>query len=643
MTALAGFWTWRSHAEPLASCNRVLAAQKLYGQHGTNTAQSGPIALGRNLHRLLPEDDFDRQPVRGRSGDLLVADLRLDNRQELLRGLGLSATDANLLSDSELLSRSLERWDEAALDRIVGDFAFAHWDPRRERLLLARDFLGQRPLVYHRGESHFAFASMAKGLHALPDIAYAPDRQMVAEFSALLPECGSRTFFEGIHKVEPGHTVVVRRGEIHSRKYFNPSTIPLRLKSADEYAEALRDHLDEAVAARLRFRGNAAAAQLSGGLDSSVVTATAAQLLATGGRGVVAFTAVPREGYSESFRGDVIGDEGELAAATARLHTNIEHVRIRTADQSPLASLGRNFFLYERPILNICNWTWEGAIGAAAGDRGLSVMLSGRIGNLGLSWGGMDLLPALLKSGRLSQLARNVAGLRRGGTRWGTIGSQILGPFLPRPLWGMVRGLRGLGRDLGSRTMINPAAADGLGIVERAREEALDLSYRPPIDGAAARLQALGRVDFGNYNKGALAEWGIDYRDPTADRRLIEFCLRVPAEEFLRGGVTRSLARRAFADRLPAEVVGERRRGYQAADWHEGFDAARDEIRAEVERIAACPAAAQVLNIDRMRALVADWPTGGWNRPETMVAYRVALLRAISNGHFLRKASGSNY
>jgi asparagine synthase (glutamine-hydrolysing) len=176
---------------------------------------------------------------------------------------------------------------------------------------------------------------------------------------------------------------------------------------------------------------------------------------------------------------------------------------------------------------------------------------------------------------------------------------------------------------------------------DRAAAQGVDLSYRPPLNGPVTRRRLLNRVDFGNYNKGTLAAWGLDRRDPTADRRLMEFCLTVPGEEYLRGGVQRALARRAFAPWLPAAVVAERRKGFQAADWHVGFAAARDEIAAEIERIARCPPAAQVLDVDLMRSLIERWPTSPGHKPAVSNVYRNALLRAISIGHFMRRAAGS--
>jgi asparagine synthase (glutamine-hydrolysing) len=175
-----------------------------------------------------------------------------------------------------------------------------------------------------------------------------------------------------------------------------------------------------------------------------------------------------------------------------------------------------------------------------------------------------------------------------------------------------------------------------------ARERNLDFSYRPWRDGFAMRVWAVRRVDLGNYNKGTLGGWGIDQRDPTADKALIEYCLSVPTEQFLLNGKPRSLARRALADRLPQEVLTERRKGLQAVDWHEGFTAARATAAEEIERLSGCAAAAAALDLPRLRGYLENWPSGGWEKDSIMQTYRLALLRGISVGHFLRKAAGGN-
>lgn len=139
-----------------------------------------------------------------------------------------------------------------------------------------------------------------------------------------------------------------------------------------------------------------------------------------------------------------------------------------------------------------------------------------------------------------------------------------------------------------------------------------------------------------------LAGWQIDMRDPTADQRLIEFCLQVPMDQFLCKGVPKALARRALADRLPNAVLAEQRRGLQAADWHETLTAARSRVAEEVDHLATCPAAVKALDLPRLRRLVKNWPADGWNRDDVAVPYRDVLLTGISVGHFLRRIQGSN-
>lgn len=156
------------------------------------------------------------------------------------------------------------------------------------------------------------------------------------------------------------------------------------------------------------------------------------------------------------------------------------------------------------------------------------------------------------------------------------------------------------------------------------------------------RLWVMNRVDPGDLNKGALGGWGVDWRDPLADKRLVEFCLSIPTDEYLYDGTPRALARKAFADRLPQAVLAESRVGYQAADWHEGLTAVHGHVVAELERLAACRPAARALNIEKMKGLTQNWPAGDWESSEIVSRYRLALLRGISAGHFLRKTSGAN-
>ena len=636
MSAIAGLWCRDGQPDAAEGCARMLAAQEIYAHDGRAQWADGPVALGRGLSKLLPEDAFDRQPLIGGGGKfVLVADLRLDNRDELTAALNISVERARTLCDAAVLLAAFERWDNDCYDHLVGDYAFALWDANGRRLVLARSPMGQRPLHYHLGKGFFAFASMPKGLHALPEIPYAPDEERFAEFIAMLPDAGTRSFFAGIERVPPAHFALVTTQGISLHRHWQPHRRTFLLRSADEYVEAMRHHLDEAVRCRLRGTDNVGAT-LSAGLDSSAVATTAARLLQPSGRKVIAFTAVPREGYDGRTPARRLGDEGPLAAMTAAMHPNIEHVLVRSDRRSPFDDLDRSFFFADQPSFLLMSWGMAYSINDAAREAHVKVMLAGGLGNAAFSYDGLALLPELVRSGRWLSLWHEMSALvTTGQMSWRGVIGHTLGPWMPAWLW---RSLNRFGRgntvDILTYTALSRARRAELGIDARARARRLDLAYRPAVDSFAARLQMIGRNDPGNLFKALLGGWRIDLRNPLIDRRLIEFCFAVPTEQFLSRGEFRSLTRRVLADRVPQAVLNERRRGFQAADWHERVTAARDRLAASIEQLAACAPAARALDIARMQELIRHWPAYGWEQPELITAYRQVLLGSISGGIF---------
>jgi asparagine synthase (glutamine-hydrolysing) len=385
-------------------------------------------------------------------------------------------------------------------------------------------------------------------------------------------------------------------------------------------------------------------AELSGGLDSTAVAATAARLTAASGARVVAFTAVPRAGFQYSGPQTHLTDEGAHAAATAALYPNMEHVRVSTAGRTPLDSVDRCFRLYDRPVFNLCNSVWHDEIARQARARGVTVMLNGAQGNNSHSHDGLDLLPWLISHGRFGawrRHAREVVAAGWAGPRGVVIDS--LAPWIPLPVWKFVTRLRKReDHALGPFSALKPGLRHARNVDRRFKALGLDPHHRPDADGFRARVAYLTKADAGNYNKGALAGWGLDRRDPTSDRELVEFCLAVPPEQYLLNGEPRSLARRALSDRLPPMVTEEGRVGRQAADWFEGLTSARAELADWIGRLEGCRPAADALDLPRMRRLVDNWPTEGWHTVEIETSYRLALLRGLSVGHFLHRASGSN-
>ena len=583
--------------------------------------------MGARPTPLLPEDRRGPPILSNGKGDLLCADVRLDDRNALGAAIGLRTGELATLSDPALILRAFERWGPDAIARLYGDFALAFWDAAKRHLILARDCSAQKPLFFHRSDKNLAWASMPSGLQALPDVPAEADVSKLASFLRLAPELDDGSFFKGISKVEPGHYLTFTASGMRKEKYWTPSAAPLLFKRDEEYVEALRERIDAAVASRLRGADGKAGAHLSSGLDSGTVAATAARILGLTGGELFAFTAVPREGFVGPRANREIADEGMLAGEVAGRFGNIRHRLVRTGGQSPLDHRDEDFELFQRPILNPVNFVWIKTILNQARECGVGVLLTGARGNMSFSYSGMSRLPQLLRSGALPTFAREARALAQRGSGMRGLAWQSLSPFIPN--WGWRASVALVERAMGWENR------NFLGAGQQRRG---DMDYRPRFDSVAVRVRALGGVDYGNYNKGMLAGWGVDVRDPTSDRRLVEFCLRVPEEQYLRGGVTRSLARRAMADRLPPSILDEKRKGYQAADWYEGLAGEQARLAAEVERLRAAPDMAAILDVAALDELVANWPVSGWDDPKLRRSHRLGLLRALSAAHFARAA-----
>jgi asparagine synthase (glutamine-hydrolysing) len=632
MTALAGLWAFGGAAKVEASAASMVEAQRVYGPHDQAVSAIGEAAFGRALYRLLPEDRFDRQPLVDESGRwMLAADIRIDNRDELLDWLGQRS--AAELSDSEILFRVWLREGEAALDRILGDFAFAIWDAREQSLVLARDPAGQRPLHYHRSGGLIAFASMPQGLHAIPEIPRRLDESQLAAFVADIRRDGTTTFFEGVQRVAPGQQLTIRRDHLASRQYWQLPLREIRYPNEADYIEAFREQLDRATRARLRGAETLVGSHLSAGLDSSGVTATAARIVApTGGR-VVAFTSAPRLGFADPIPHPRIGDESGLAAAVAARYDNMEHVIVRSGTMSPLDLLGRDDELFQEPVGHPCNMVWWSAVHDEARARGVNVMLTGEAGNLTTSAGGLAMLSDFVRRGRWLRWLREARAVAGTGPTWRGVLATSFGPWTPEPVW---RRLSRLSKDPGVQgsPLLHPAWRPEM--AARAARNAR--SSRPPRNNRRFRWELLQQHEPANFRKGILARWGVDERDPTADRRLAEFCFSVPPDIMFSGGVTRRLARLGLADRLPPEIL-DAPRGYQYADWYESID--RGGLDRALAGLAAGPASS-LLDLATLRDRVDSWPTDGWDQLANIGTYRMAFLMALSAGSFANAMSGGD-
>ena len=568
---------------------------------------------------------------------VLIADVRLDNRVELASELDIPRETLGKYSDSRILFEALLKWGRDAPQQLVGEFAFALWNSETQNLLLGRDIFGFRPLHFYRCEKFIALATMPSGLHAIAAIPREVDVDFVIDSLALIPHTGTHTYFRHIERVEPAHIVEISGTDIVRTRYWRPNRATVKA-SPGEFEAGLRDVLSLAVKSQLRGAGSVLASHLSSGLDSAIVTGTAARLFNPGK--VVALTAVPRADFDGPVPHGRLANEGALAATTSRLHPNVTHIEISPEGASPLEALDREHYFQQQPIANLCNATWGRRINEAAKAEGATVLLTGSAGNMSISYSGLEAFAELIGNGNLLAALRLARKAANNGVSWLTIAGSAFGPYLPRSLWSFAKRITGRNFKLADYSSVNPERISSL--EHKAKASGFDFAYRPRRSAFDVRTWSLARTDGGQYFKGVLAEWGLSVRDPTADRRVVEYCLSVPAEEFIRDGVPRSLARRAFLDRISTEVAENPLSGYQSADWYEAMEQDISTIRAEADAIASSSLASQAIDGPWLKDSLKSWPPWDLASERTVTRYRWGALRALAAGHFIRKVAGEN-
>jgi asparagine synthase (glutamine-hydrolysing) len=472
---------------------------------------------------------------------------------------------------------------------------------------------------------------MPQGLHAHADIPRQLARKEVSAFVANLPRESSSTFFQGVSRVPPGQLIRIRRGRVEARSYWRLPVHQIYFPKQSDYIDAFREQLDRATKVRLRGAGSRVGAHLSAGLDSGAVASTAAHIMARTGEKVVAFTSAPRAGFNGPTIPGRIGDESEIAAEVVARYPNMEHVIVRTGGASPLDIIGAQAELFQEPVGHPCNFVWWSAVHEEAQARGLSVMLTGEAGNLTISSGGLPMLAEFVRARRWAQWLREARSIVGASASWRGVLAMSFGPWVPAPLWRIL--LSSFAASGGGRRpqLLHPSLRSGL----ESRANAAARSGPPNKDDRQTRWELLQQHEPGNFRKGVLAKWGIDERDPTADRRVAEFCLALPAEQLFSGGITRRLARLALADRLPNSVINGVR-GYQYPDWYERID--KESLERTLSELEAGPMASLLLDFDELRELVSTWPSEDqWGAIDKIAIYRLDFLMALSAGAFANR------
>ncbi len=566
---------------------------------------------------------FAERPIEDpEAGFALAAVGRIDNRNELARELG-PLRDAGQGAAGALLSAAYRRWGEDTPARVLGDWMFAAWHPAEHRLFLARDQLGAGSLYYQWNAAVFAFASSQRQLLALGAVKPELDELYLAQYLVSWPAYhrGSPGT-SGIKRLAPGHQLTITPQRLEVRRYWRVEDVTeLHLPSRQDYVPVLRDHLDQAVGARLPSCGKVGIT-LSGGLDSGSIAATAAGQLRPEAKRLMGFTSVPMQDATLSLPGR-FGNELPFAERTAAFAGNIDLFAEDASWHSPVSGIRHGLGILGCPVHAAANLFWILALLQAASDHGCKVMLTGQLGNSVMSWQGSVLSQPLAYQAR----TLGAPGLAKAHLK-----ARL--PRIALESWARMN----LDPDWYRRSAIHPQFAKRLELANRRLRDPMEYP-RGPLEERLSLLHPNHSSLGGAW--GVLgAHYGLQVWDPTSDARLVSFSLSVPDRVFIdpRTGMDRWLIREAMRGRLPDEVRLNRRRGGQAADLVPRLRASAEEVDNALDELAGGPAA-DCVDVSYMRQ---TWRL--IQREDTRETLRKAstvLMRGIMGGLYVHLLEGA--
>lgn len=507
--------------------------------------------IGLGLRRLsIIGLETGRQPVHNEDGSVVVVmNGEIYNYRALRKDLEARGHRFATDTDTETIAHLYEERGEACVEALRGMFAFALWDERRQRLFLARDRIGIKPLYYGRIGPRFVFASELKSILALPGVPREINWQSLDHLFTSMTTPPAESIIAGIHKLAPAHTLTwTPHGTPRIRRYWRVDFATDPRRSEQDTIDELRTRLEESV--RLHMVSDVpVGAFLSGGVDSSAVVAMMA-----------AASSTPVKTFSIGFT-EPSHDESAYARRVAA-HLGTEHHEL-ILEPDAVATIEDFAWHMDEPFGDVSALPTFAVSRLAA--RHLKVVLSGDGGDE--LFAGYDRYVVEARERRRDAIPAAVRGL---------LGD--VGAALPEGAKGrnflMHLALTGadrfrdsgmLFRDEARRKLFRPEVVERIAAAEGAGggngpDAAPDVDWlsriqRQDLEGYLP-LDVLTKVD-----RMSMAN-SLEARVPLLDHKFVEFAATIPPEWRLRGGETKYIFKAALRGLLPDDILYRRKRGF---------------------------------------------------------------------------------
>jgi asparagine synthase (glutamine-hydrolysing) len=579
MSGIAVIWNRDGRpAEPtiLARMTRLMAHR---GPDRERHWVKGPIAMGHRALNTTAQPSADSGLLVDEAEKLCITfDGRIDNREELEALQESNGSDPHDAPDAQLVLAGYRKWGEECPAHLLGDFAFAIWDERRQRLFCARDPLAVRPLFHARLGSTFICGSEIRALFALPGLTSEPDLAVAAARLMRKSIEFDDTLYKGVFRIPIAHSLTVTREGAQLRRYWDidPGK-QIRYRNDAEYAEHFRDLLFDAVRRRMRST-RPIAAMLSGGLDSSGIVCVAESI-----RRKEKITHPAFETFSMVF--DRFSSCDERRYISEVVNRSNAKANYYVADRDPALGAIADHVRYPG-LLYSPQGAALGRMLAEISAAGFRVLLDGTGGDE-LAGTGFHHRMELVRRGkwlRIASLVREHAS-QHNVSAWGLFFDRYLRPAAPKPIKALYRRFK-TGPRLHELSIVPRDLLEQSGALTRIAHPAVSPIFPDPIKSEMYLLIFSGWVPTAladNYGL-IVSLHGLEIRQPYRDRRLVEFAFALPPNQLWRNGWSRFIFRNAMKGIVPEQILERRGKGIFSQQYDAvlaGTQAA--EVRALVE------------------------------------------------------------
>ncbi len=470
---------------------------------------------------------------------VLVSDSLIYNRNEIIQDLQINEK----ISDDLLILKSYERWGEKCVNHFIGDFAFVIWDSNTEELFCARDHLGIKPLHYYFNKDSFVFSTDIASILEQNDLVFSIDQQQIADTISIVKSEKFRTTYTEIKKLPPAHILILKNNKVEIKSYWKLKPKKEIQKKDIDIINEFKFLLFESVKCRIK-RMESVGAELSGGIDSSCITAIASSIK-------------PIKSFSHILPDHKLGRIYPFKDERVFINLLVDHCKIKSqnfvsSEESLLKTLKENIVssksLFQQNFGIFSDQLYE-----KASQENVTVLLSG--------FGGDEVVTSK-SSGYLKELVVNrkweelKVDLKNQNPNYFKYLKTYIKIYL-KSRFPKVRKLR-YQKPWWTYKLKNFAITESFFKSYKVKERYYS-NYKK-LDVPGMQQKNIKRIVHPyvsqrlEYCSLIARKYGIEYRYPLLDIRLIEFYLSVPTRLKARNGIGRYLIRRTIEGIVPEKI-----------------------------------------------------------------------------------------